>query len=56
MVGVCRLLVVLVSLAHDENVVAPPEGVGVHLHGVEVGVRIPSLCLRKNRDYFITTA
>ena len=45
MVGVCWLLVVLVCLAHDEDVVAPPEGVGVHLDRVQVGVRVSPLCL-----------
>ena len=45
MVGVRWLLVVLVCLAHDEDVVAPPEGVGVHLDRVQVGVRVSPLCL-----------
>jgi hypothetical protein len=45
MVGVGGLLVVLVGLAHDENVVPPPEGVGVHLHGVQVRVGVPALSL-----------
>ena len=48
MVGVCWLLVVLVCLAHDEDVVSAPEGVGVHLDRVQVGVRVSPLCLQKH--------
>ena len=40
MVGVCWFLVVLVSIAHNKNVVSSPEWVGVQLDWVEVGVRV----------------
>jgi hypothetical protein len=56
MVGIGWLLVVLVGLAHDENVVAPPEGVGVHLDGVQVRVRVPALSLTKQKICFKTGA
>ncbi len=54
MVGVGGLLVVLVCLAHDEYVMAPGEGVWVHFHRVQVGVRVPTL--RLNRSIEFTTA
>jgi hypothetical protein len=50
-VGVRGLLVVLVCLAHDEYVVSPGEGVRVHLHRVQVGVRIPTLRLNKSMEF-----
>ena len=50
MVSVGGLLVVLVGLAHDEDVVAPGKGVRVHLHGVQVGVRVPPLGLPKQQQ------
>ena len=40
-----RLLVVLVGLAHHQDVVAAPEGVGVDLDGVKVGVGVGPLRL-----------
>ena len=42
-VGVGGLLVVFVGLAHHEDVVSTSEGVGVHLHRVQVGVRVAAL-------------
>ena len=44
-IGLRGRVVVLVSLAHDHNVVAATEGVGVHLDGVKVGVGVAALCL-----------
>ena len=44
-VCVCGLLVVLVCLAHHEDVVTPSEGVGVDLDGVQVGVGVGALSL-----------
>ena len=44
-VCVCGLLVVLVCLAHHEDVVTPSEGVGVDLDGVQVGVGVGALGL-----------
>merc|ERR1719412_1935741 len=45
LVCLCGLLVVLVGLAHHQDVVAPPEGVGVDLDRVQVGVGVGALGL-----------
>ena len=45
LVGVSWQLVVLVGLAEDQDVVAPPEGIRVDLDGVEVSVGVGALGL-----------
>ena len=45
MIGLCGGVVVFVSLAHHHHVVTATEWVGVHLDGVEVGVRVTALSL-----------
>merc|ERR1740128_242421 len=44
-VGLCGLLVVLVSLAHHHDVLSSPEWIGVDLDGVQVGVAVLPLSL-----------
>ncbi len=45
MVGFCGQLVVLVSLAQDQFVVAKAEGVPVHGHGMQVDIRVAAFGL-----------